>query len=309
MFLVLLLYALFASVFTFEKLNLQNAQPLFLVGSQMLTAGTILLTYQFFFRRADFQIPAKNSIWMIFRLAIFNIYLNNIFEFLALRYLDSFKTCLFYSLSPFFAAMFSYYIFSERLSWRKLVGLSIGFLGFIPNLLDNQSAESRLNSLFFISWEEGIMFLAAISSVYGWILLRQLVRDGGYSAFMANGLSMFIGGIIALINSMFVETWDPVPVTNVVGFLQCTFMLILISNLICYNLYGFLLKRFSATFMSFAGFMTPLFTAFFGWLFLGEVVTWAFLASAAIVFLGLLIFSQEELQGSFAQTSGTVVNG
>lgn len=297
LFLVLLMYALFASVFTFEKFNLQFAEPLFLVGSQMFLAGSIILTYQFLYNRKEFHLHT-GSLWMLFRLAVFNVYLNNIFEFLALRYLDSFKICFFYSLSPFIAAIFSYFIFSERLSWRKLIGLTIGFAGFIPILLDKTSITEGL-ALFILSWEEGIMLLAAICSVYGWILLRQLVRDEGYTPLMANGLSMFVGGIIALIHSSLVEDWTPIPVTDVASFLKCTLVLIVISNFICYNLYGFLLKRFSATFMSFAGFLTPLFTALYGWLFLGEVITWPFFMSAGIVFIGLLIFSHEELQGRY----------
>jgi drug/metabolite transporter (DMT)-like permease len=72
-------------------------------------------------------------------------------------------------------------------------------------------------------------------------------------------------------------------------------LLIAISNLICYNLYGYLLKKYSVTFVSFAGFITPLFTALFGWWYLGEVVTWPFYVSAIIVFAGLCIFNQEEL--------------
>jgi len=78
-------------------------------------------------------------------------------------------------------------------------------------------------------------------------------------------------------------------------FLGCTLLLMIISNAICYNLYGKLLKKYSATFMSFAGFTTPLFTALFDWLKFGEVASWHFYLSATIVFGGLLIFYQEEL--------------
>lgn len=297
MFLVFFLYALFASVFTLEKFGLAYSPPLFLVGSQMFLAGVIMLSYQYTFDRKEFQFKAS-SFWLIIRLAIFNIYLNNAFEFLALQYLDSFKICFFYSLSPFVAALFSYFIFAESLSWKKWLGLAIGFVGILPILMDKSGEETPSWSLFNMSWQEGIMLLAAVSSVYGWILLRQMVKLG-YAPVMANGLGMIIGGVIALINSYLMENWDPIPVTNYLAFLQCTLLLILVSNLICYNLYGYLLKKFSATFMSFAGFLTPLFTAFYGWVFLGEIITWPFFLSAFIVFLGLLLFSHEELRSSY----------
>ena len=70
--------------------------------------------------------------------------------------------------------------------------------------------------------------------------------------------------------------------------------LILIANIICYNLYGYLLSRYSPTFLSFAGFMTPLFAAFLGWLFLGEQVTWHFFATIGFVILGLYLFHEKK---------------
>jgi drug/metabolite transporter (DMT)-like permease len=57
-----------------------------------------------------------------------------------------------------------------------------------------------------------------------------------------------------------------------------------------------LLRRFTATFVSFAGFTTPLFTAILGWFFLGETVTMSFYLSTIVVFSGLYLFYQDELQ-------------
>ena len=43
MYLVGLLYALFASCFTFSKSALEFGEPLFLIGTRMVIAGVILL--------------------------------------------------------------------------------------------------------------------------------------------------------------------------------------------------------------------------------------------------------------------------
>ena len=48
MIFVILLYALFASVFTIAKTGLEFTQPLFFVGSRMMLAGVGLLAYQGF---------------------------------------------------------------------------------------------------------------------------------------------------------------------------------------------------------------------------------------------------------------------
>lgn len=306
MFYVLLLYGLFASVFTISKTGLAYAQPLFLVGTRMLFAGLILLCYQFFIKKQFFSFDRKT--WgRLLLLAIFNIYLTNVFEFWGLRYLTTFKTCFIYSLSPFLSALFSYFLFSERLTGKKWMGLLVGFLGFIPILLSQTSGEEETGYLFFFSWAELSVMMAAICSVYGWIVLKQIVNEHQLSPLMANGISMLVGGVLALCHSLAVEDWNPLPATNFPIVFECTIALILISNLICYNLYGTLLKSYSATFMSFAGFTTPLFTALFGWLLLGEIVTWPFYVSFVIVLMGLLIFDQEELKQSYQLKSASNV--
>lgn len=296
MFFVILLYALFASVFTIGKTGLEYAQPLFFVGSRMFLAGMMMLGYQYIFKRKEFKLK-KEDMLRIFFLAFFAIYLTNVLEFWGLKYLTSFKTCFIYSLSPFASALLSYWMFSDKMSPKKWGGLLIGCLGFLPILINETSSEELTGHLWFLSWAEVAVMIAAFSSVYGWVLLKQLVSENGYSTTMANGMGMLIGGMMALFHSFIEESWDPIPVTQIGPYVDCMLLLILISNLICYNLYGYLLKRYSVTFISFAGFITPLFTALFGWFYLGEVVTWPFYVSAAIVFVGLYLFNQEELLG------------
>lgn len=295
MFFVIILYALFASTFTIGKTGLEYAQPLFFVGSRMFVAGILMLAYQYFFKREQF-IFKKQDLWRVASLALFAIYLTNVLEFWGLQYLTSFKTCFIYSLSPFASALLSYWMLGDKLTGKKWLGLVIGCLGFLPILINETTKEELTGHIWFLSWAEIAVMIAAFASVYGWVLLKQLVNENGYSPFMANGLSMLLGGIMALVHSFLAEDWNPFPVTEFSPFLDCMLLLILISNFVCYNLYGYLLKRYSATFISFAGFITPLFTALFGWFYLGEIVTWPFYFSALIVFIGLFIFNQEELQ-------------
>jgi len=296
--LTILLYALFASVFTISKTALEYSQPFFLVGTRMVIAGSILLAYQYIFYRSSFSIKSSDF-WKLLQLGIFCIYLTNALEFWGLQYLSSFKTCFIYSLSPFFSALLCYMLFGEKLSIVKWLSLCIGFLGFIPLLAQQSTGDDFAGAFLFFSWAELAVMLGALSSVYGWILLKQLVHEKGYPPTMANGIGMLLGGIMSLGHSLAVENWTPTPVSETIPFLECTMFLILVSNLICYNLYGYLLKHYSATFMSLAGFTTPFFTALFGWIFLNETVTWPFYVSGVIVFFGLILFYQEELKQAY----------
>lgn len=293
--LVFVLYALFALVFVTSKFGLEYTSPLFLVGSRMVVAGVLMLVYLFLFKRETFRLTRSNIIALL-ALALFNIYLTNACEFWGLQYLTAAKTCFLYSLSPFLSALFAYFILSETMTAKKWIGLSIGFLGTLPMLLQQSGTEEMIGGFLFLSWPELSVLGAVVFSVYGWILLKKLCAEQQQSPLMANGMSMLIGGIMALVNSYFVEEWNPIPVTQWAPFLTASVLLIIFSNLICYNLYGLLLRRYSAAFMSFAGFTTPIFTALFGWIFLGETTTWHLYASLSVIFTGLYIYHGDELK-------------
>ncbi len=297
MILVFVLFGLFASVFTIQKEALLFASPFFLVGSRMLLAGFLLLGISLYRKKPILSTLQKgNGLFEITVLAIANIYLTNVLELWGLQYLTSFKTCFLYSLSPFLSALIAYLTWGEKLTGNKLMGLVIGFVGFFPMLLTSTSVEKAVGELWVFSWPELAIIGAVVTSVWGWIVLKELVHTHKTDPLVANGWSMLIGGFLALIHSYLFESWNPIPVTNIPAFLQCTLLLIIISNILAYNLYGYLLKRFSATFMSFAGLSTPLFTALFGWLFLREEVTGVFFLSLSVVFIGLLMFYREELK-------------
>lgn len=300
MYFTLLLYALFGSVFTIGKQSLQYAQPFFIIGSRMTAAGMLLLAYMFLRDRKSFKFDAF-SISRLFLLGLFNIFLTNTCEFWGLQYLTSGKTCLLYSISPFIAALLSYFILSEVMNARKWLGLTTGFIGFLPIILSHTDEEKLAGSLFIFSLPELAVLGAATFSVYGWILIRQLVNEKNLNPLIINGISMTIGGLMTLLHSYWIENWNPLPIFEGKewGFIETTLAMLVISNFICYNLYGFLLKRYTATFMSFAGFSTPIFVVLFGWTFLGEAVPWQFWCSFVVVFLSLYIFHKEEIKSDF----------
>lgn len=300
--LVILLFALFASLFTLSKSALEFSEPFFLIGSRMTFAGIILLAHQCIFNRKSFKIKASHVIPLMM-LGLVSIYITNIAEIWGIQFMSSAKACLIYSLSPFVAALFAYLMLNETLTLKKWIGLIVGFIGLTPILFTQSSSTDLVKDLLFFSWAELSLIVAVFASVYGWILLKKIVNEFQYSPMMANGISMLIGGILALFHSyMSGEQWSPVPVVNSQfgAFIECALWMTLISNVVCYNLYGFLLKRFTATFMSLAGLITPLFASLFGWYFLNEEITWHFFASMTLFSIGLTVFYQEELAQNFA---------
>lgn len=303
--LVILLYATWSSVFSLAKIALQYSSPIFLTSARMLLASILILGFLGLARRSALQLTKKQFL-SLGLLGFFSVYLTNILEFWGLQHLTAAKACFIYSLSPVFAALFSYLHFKEKMNGRKWIGTSIALLGMIPVLWLQSGSEEFFHAFSIFSWPALALMGAALCSVYGWVLLRVAVKDSNVSPLTANGVSMLIGGFMALIHSFFVDVWQPLPVAShqLGPFLKITLAITCVSSILCYNLYGMMLKRFTATFLSFMGLLSPIFASLHGWLFLDEPISWVIFASTAILSLGLwIVYSAELKQGYIVKST------
>lgn len=297
------LYFIWSLTFPIGKTLVGLSTPIFLTGFRMILAGLVLIGYLAFKRKLPQKFTWRHTI-SIFLLALLSIYVTNILEFWGLKYLSAGKTCFIYSLSPFIAALLSYFHFGERMTKKKWLGLSIGVLGFIPVILEGSSSEG-MSSLFWVfGLPELAIALAAFCSIYGWIILRILVKDkDGISPLYANGSSMLIGGVLALATSFWTDCWNPIPVETGAfpKVLLLTLTMMMLSNLFCYNLYGYLLKRLTATILSFIGLLSPIFTSIHSWIILHEPPSLPIILSTFIVLAGLWLVYEEELKQGYVK--------
>ena len=301
MILILLSYAIFAMVFTITKAGLQYSQPVFFVAMRMLFGGVLLLGYQYLFKRSAFYLPKKH-IGSYIKIAIFQIFLGYSTQLWAMQYLRTSSSALIYSMAPFFAAGFSYLYFGEKMTKKKGLGFAIGMLGMVPMLLNNVTAQF---TEFFgiVSIPELVTMISVIFYAYSWVITRYLVKDNGLSVVMVNGVAMIGGGLLALASSPFLDVWDPLPFTDLVPLIKILAAGVLVGNVISFNLYAFLMKKYTTTMVMFGGFIQPFYTALYGWLLLGELVTPKFFASSFIIFIGLYLFYQEELRQGYVEKS------
>lgn len=181
-----------------------------------------------------------------------------------------------------------------------MIGFGIGFLGFIPVLMMQSGSESLMTAFSIISYPELAVMGAALFSVYGWVLLRVVVKDQTVSPLAANGVSMLIGGALALGHSYLVEAWAPaLTETHFYPCLKWVSIMTFLSNIICYNLYGYMLRRFTATFLSFMGLLSPIFASLTAWILLGERPSWIIFGSTTILCMGLFIVYRAELKQGY----------
>lgn len=290
---VFLMYALFGSIFSVGKIGIAAAQPYFLTGMRMFLAGGLMLGYLYW--RSPRSVVIEKADWLLFFLvAFFNVFITNAFEFWGLQYMSAGKTCLIYSLSPFAAALIAYFFGTERMTARKWLGLLLGMLAFCPMMLgpwlSHEVAETHSMELL----AEGALTISAITAVIGWTFVRKLTVEKKSAPILVNGVSFVLAGGMCLLTSLAIEDWKPIPVFSWPNFLMSLIYIVVIHNLICYSIYASSLQHFSVTFMAFAGLSNPLFAAGFGWLFLGEEVTFSFWIALLGICLGLYLFHKEE---------------
>ncbi len=296
---IFILYALFGSTFTIGKEAIAHIPPIFFIGLRMILAGILLIGFVKFYQKKSVRIKSKDLI-LVGLVAFFQFYLSFVLEFVALDYLPSSKVALLYNTSPFITAFLSYLFFSEVMTFRKWIGLIASFLAFIPLIMETADGkELALGAIGSFSIPEILLLTAVVASCLGWIAMRPLTRDHSNSYILINGVAMLWGGVLALGTAFF---YEPIPsLESLVStpVLISMGLLILIGNVICFNLYSKLLRTYSPTLLSFFGFFAPLFTALFSWWWFGEHISPAFYQTTILVIISSYFFYQEELKQGY----------
>ena len=288
---IVLLNALFGISMPISKVLLVHASPLFLTGVRMAAAGFFLLLYEKWWHKRSMQFQ-RGDFFILFQISLLGIFASYVLRFYALQYLPAGKASFLQNFSPLISSVFAYLFFNERITKRQWIGLFFGFVGMIPILISSSKEEAFLSEHFFISVPEFLIIVSATLYSYSIILVQKLVRDKQYSPATVNGVTMGIGGMLALCVSFFVEQNSVAALT--MDFCLMLSFLIFTSNIVCHTLHAMLLRTYSATFLSFSGFLSPLFSVFYGWSFLQETVTWHFYVSSIIVLVGLYLFYKDE---------------
>lgn len=295
-FLSLLTFSLWTLSFSLGKIALESSSPIFLTAFRMGLGGVLIVSYLAIKKRNELK-ESREFFFPILVFSILAVYLTNVFEFWGLKYVSPAKACFLYSLSPFFSMILSYIHFREKITWQKTLALTIAIGALLPVLLFQSGAEELFRLSNFISLPELSIIAATFCSTYGWIVLRILVKNKSISPLVVNGIGMVLGSIIAFTHSLIFDAWNPIPVhaENFSSFMSSILLMTIISNLVCYNLYSFLLKRLTATFLSFVGLLSPIFTSLSSFLILGEPISWQIIVSTIFMLFAMWLVYHSEL--------------
>lgn len=265
----------------------------------MVTAGVCsYLLHRLWFHRVSLRSITRYDAWYIFLLALFNVYLTNANEAWSLQYLSAGKVAFIYNLSPFFSLFFSKLMFGEKVTWKKILGMTIACASISP-LLTDETAQDVIDTtarLGFLSVAEIVMIIASAATAFGWVIMKYLMdKRSDFNSYFLNGASLTIGGFFCFIQVWFSESAPYVVPGHMFDFVGYMVIMMVLQNLVAYNFNAYLLKIHSATLVILFSFVMPIITAVLGYILLSEPLTLEFFVCSIGVAVGLLIFYQQEL--------------
>lgn len=292
MIMILILNFVLAVTFLIAKSAASYAQPLFFVASRMLASGVVMLVIEELRNKGTSQLftTRRGALKILLFLTIFHGYLSPLLSSVMIPHLTSTKSNLLWALSPFVTAILAYLLYKERLGLNKVAGIVVAFAGLLPSVVLSDNIATLPGGSYI---PEAVAFLGTVAASYAWFVFKNVMKEGS-SPMLINGFTMALGGTGLMITSYFYESWPTTTLfTSWPMFLGLLAAMSVFSNGVYCNLQGYLLNRYSLTFITLCGFMAPLFGAVLGWYFLSEAINWTFYVAVASVAGGLYLFTKK----------------
>ncbi len=192
--------------------------------------------------------PSKAAIPKVVVLSLFQTIIQYLFFYIGLAHTDGTKASIIEGMNVFVAIVVSSLIFRmEKLTWRKVIGCLVGFVGV---LLVNVSGKSLNMSMTFTG--EGFIFLSAVSYAFSSVMLKLYSKEE--NTVMLSGWQFVFGGIVMTIAGLAmggrIETFA----------LDGVLMLIYLAlvSAVAYSLWSLLLTYNPVSRVAVFGFMNPM---------------------------------------------------
>jgi len=261
------------------KIGLSESPPFYAAAFRFLLAVLVLGALVWAGRRS---LPRNRGILGWILLPGFFMYFGSYGAvYYSEQFIDSALAAILFASFPFFVAIAAhFYIPGERLSFLKVLGMVVGFLGIVVIFREGLTAPTPGKW-----WAMGIMMLSPLSSAVASVMVkRHLTKE---DPMVVNFLQMLFGVLIlfpfAIIKENFTDFhWSATSIASV-SFLG------ILGSAFTFVTYYHLLKTMEVTRLSLIAFVTPITAAILGWLVLGEKITWVTAAGAILVFFGIWI--------------------
>jgi drug/metabolite transporter (DMT)-like permease len=260
------------------KVGLDGVPPFLAAGLRFLLA-TLLVGLVLAARRKRLSLTRDDKI-CVFSLGLLVFWLDYAAVYWAETRIPSGLTAILFSTMPLMTSLMSaYWMHSETLSRRKIIGILVGVLGTVLLFWPNERLGLQL-ALGMLAALSGCL-CAAINLV----MMKKHGRDS--DPFVLNFLGMGLGAACLLAMSALTETWSTVAwsQSNILALIYLS----VFGSLIAFSAYYYLIKKMDATIVSLSTLIIPIVALALGRVFLQETVTPIAIAGIATVLAGVAV--------------------
>jgi len=269
---------LWASAYVPSKIGAIAAPPLWFLVARFLCAGLVMGLITLVFRR---PFPRRLEQWLVYgALGVLAnaAYLGLTYTALS-RGLEAGIGSIVASTNPLILAIIAPRLLGEPLTWRKSLGLALGFGGVVGVMLARTGTTSARPS------EVGLALIGVTSNVASTILFKR--ARGSTDLLAINTIQLLAAGLVLIPVAALVHGAPTAQLTPAVvwSFIYLVAVLSVGASL----LWFWLLGRGAASRVSAFYFLTPIFGLAFGAVFLGEAVGPFDALGLVAVALGILL--------------------
>jgi drug/metabolite transporter (DMT)-like permease len=269
---LLALAAIWGGSFIFMRFLSPILGPVATTGGRVLVAGLFLWAVYAF---SGFKLEWRRNWKRYLVLGVLNSGIPFLLYSFAALHIPASLSVVLNSLAPMFGAVFSAIWLAERLTWRKLAGLALGILGVtLVSSLDRVSASPLALA--------GMAACVLATVCYGLstVYIRKRAMDVKPRA-LAGGSQLLAG--LVFIPLVVVLPPRAVPSATVIA-VEAAFGVL--CSAVAYLLYYRLVARVGPTRTLTVTLLMPAFGMFWGFLILGERITWVRILGAAVILAG-----------------------
>jgi drug/metabolite transporter (DMT)-like permease len=279
LFWLLVLGALWGSSYLFIKVAVGEVPALTLVAARLVLGAAILWVLLLV---SGQPIPRGRKLWAIYAvMGLLNGALPYSLIFWGEQTISSGLASLLQATMPIFTVILAHFLSGdERLTWVKVVGVLIGFVGVGVLMVSDLRLGLHANLL----GEFAVVF-SSVSYAGAAIVARGRLR--GQPPLVSTTGQVTMGAVWTLPLSLVVDRpFHLSPSLPAVGsWLALTFL----GTVVAYLIYYALIERTGATFVSTVTYIIPVNGLLLGALVLGEPLTAILLVSLALILLGVLL--------------------
>ena len=265
------------------KIVNDGLNPIFFAGIRSFIAFLFIIIWMKITKKT-IVFNTKNKIICLVAGLVFA--LEFLFLFLALDFTSVSRNSIIYYSMPLWLTILLFFTKNkENLSFIKLFGLILAFSGVIISVYNNDTGLIINSSSLFGD------FLAFLAALF-WALLIIIAKNSNFNKEtpeMQLLWMVMVSGPILICFSFFIE--NPIRDFQIIHFWGLLFQsIVVVAGGFLFWLW--LLSKYPASGVASFSFLTPIFTIFFGWLILSEVMTPDFLFAAFLVIIGLILINK-----------------